>query len=148
MSKQKGSTAASERRGIEQLAHRVTRKAEPCVGIFWLVDDQLLIEMTPLRAAEPYGNCLTHPSSHIGVWQRYQQSGRVPVDMDYEEQPRGRVIYDRVAEAFTVLADQCILKRKAWIERIKKTLRLPKDLTVRTDPHYKCFRCLGRTVDR
>jgi hypothetical protein len=30
------------------------------VGIFWLVEDRLIIDASPLSAAEPYGECLTH----------------------------------------------------------------------------------------
>lgn len=151
MGKQKKFHRRKRTRTHRDVTTRIVSKqsnAEPRVGIFWLVDDQLLIHMTRLSRAERYGNCLTYPGSHIDVWRRYHHSGKIPRDIEYEELPRGRVVYETGTQQFTVLADQCILKRKAWIERIKKTLRLPKDLTVRTDPHYQCFRCLGRTVDR
>jgi hypothetical protein len=40
---------------------------EPHVGIFWLLDGTLLTDSTPLDQAEPYGDHLTHPRSHIDV---------------------------------------------------------------------------------
>jgi hypothetical protein len=43
---------------------------------------------------------------------------------------------------FTLLADRCILKRKDVIAAIKKELNLPRQTTLGTDPHYRCFTCL------
>ena len=68
---------------------------KPRVGIFWLVDGTLLTDSTPLNKAELYGDHLTHPRSHIDVWDGWQKLGKVPGDMPYEEPPRGRVVFNR-----------------------------------------------------
>jgi len=87
------------------------------VGIFWLVNGKLVIDSTPLNKAEPYGDHRDHPRSHIDVWEQFQRLGKAPRESEYEEFPRGRVIYDSASGTFTLFADRCILERK---DRIKK----------------------------
>jgi hypothetical protein len=123
-----------------------TRKSagspQPHVGIFWLVNGRLLFDSTPLSEAERYAGHLGHARSHIDVWAQFQRLGKAPRESEYEEFPRGRVMYHPAAEEFTILADQCILSRKDLIAQIKQALRLPPNTKLGTDPHYRCFTCL------
>jgi hypothetical protein len=118
------------------------RKDEPQVGIFWLVNGELLIDSTLLSEAEPYGDLLTHPRGHAAVWEQYQRNGVVLPEAEYEEAPRGRVMYSRKTRQFTLLADNCILKRKGLVAKLKKEMRLPRNTTVGRDSHYRCAKCL------
>lgn len=116
--------------------------AEPRLGIFWLVKGKLLIDTCPLSECEKYGDHLNYPGSHIRVWEHWQKADKAPVESEYEEFPRGRVTY-RAGSGFTVLADRCILRRKDLIVEIKRALQLPsRDISLGTDPHYRCSRCL------
>ncbi len=115
---------------------------EPRVGIFWLVRDKLLFDSTPLSGAELYGDHLTHPRSHIDMWAQFQRLGQAPPESEYEEFPRGRVMYHPALEESTILADQCILSRNDLVAQIKEALHLLQGTKVGTDPHYRCFRCL------
>jgi hypothetical protein len=115
---------------------------KPQVGIFWLVKGELIFDSTSLDQAEPYGEHLTHPRSHIDVWQQFQRLGKVPPESEYEEYPRGRVMHYPASGEFTVLADKCILARKDLIAEITKALHLPKKTKLGGDPHYRCFTCL------
>ena len=115
---------------------------EPRVGIFWLVKGELIFDSSPLDEAESYGEHLTHPRSHIDVWNQFQQVGKVPRESEYEEYPRGRVMHHPASVEFTILADKCIADRKELVSEIKKTLHLPKKTKLGSDPHYRCFTCL------
>jgi len=119
----------------------------PCVGIFWLLNGRLLIDKSPLNEAEPYGNHLTHPRSHIKVWEKYQRDGKVPLEMEYEQLPRGRVMFYTATKSFMILADTCILGRRNLISKILRELHLPKNTKTGTDSHYRCFTCLYGTDD-
>jgi hypothetical protein len=88
--------------------------AEARVGIFWLFNGKPIIDSTPLSKAEPYGDNLGHATGHIDHWAQLQQTGTVPIEVEYEEFPRGRVMYDPTSEEFTILVDRCILDRKDW----------------------------------
>ncbi len=120
------------------------------VGIFWLVGDRLILDTSPLSEAEPFGDCLGHKTSHIDYWMAQQLLGTVPHDIEYEEPPRGRVVFNRKTQRFALNADRCILKRKSVIDRILNAMRLPTNQTdVGTDGHfghYRCFKCLERTA--
>src|ERR1039458_9625921 len=116
--------------------------AEPRVGIFWLVDGKLVIDSIVLCEAEPYGDHLTHPRGHAEVWGQYQRTGTVPADMDHEESPRGRVMYDTKARRFRLLADRCILRDKGVVSEIISKMKLPiKNTDKETDNHYRCSAC-------
>jgi len=115
---------------------------EPRLGIFWLVNGKLLIDSRPLSECEHYGDHLNYPGSHIEVWEKWKHVGKAPAESEYEEYARGRVMYDTKTKRFTLLADRCILKRKDLIAEIKKQLSLPKQTSLGTDPHYRCFHCL------
>jgi len=114
----------------------------PRLGIFWLVRDNLLFDTTSLSEAERYGDHLTHPRSHIKVWKQLQQLGTAPRESEYEEYPRGRVMFHPSAGVYTILADRCVLDRKDLIARIKEELHLPKSTKTVPDSHYRCFECL------
>jgi hypothetical protein len=119
---------------------------ESRVGIFWLLKNgKLVFDFTPLAEAEPYGDFLTHRRGHLEQWEILQARGFVPGETEYEELPRGRVVYNRKAERFTVLADRCILARPESVKEIFATMKLPADrMDLDTDSHYRCAVCLSR----
>ena len=116
------------------------------VGIFWLLGDRLILDTSPLSEAEPYGDCLGHRTSHIDYWTAQQRFGTVSREIEYEEPPRGRVVFNKRTQRFDLYADRCILKRKAVVKRIMEAMHLPPNQTnVGTDGpfgHYKCLTCL------
>ncbi len=124
-----------------------SKPVEPRLGIFWLFKDSLLMDSLPLSACELYDNHLTYPHGHIDVWERWRQAGKAPPESEYEEYARGRVMCDIETKKFTLLADKCILKRKNLIADIKKAFCLPKQTSLGTDPHYRCFTCLHGSDD-
>jgi hypothetical protein len=134
----------SHERGQRKTSGRVP---EPHVGIFWLLNGKLLIDSVPLGEAEPYGDHLTHPRSHVDVWEQLRLGGKVPGESEYEEFPRGRVMYNTKTQRFTLLADRCILRDKDVVKKIMSELNLPNKNTDNgtdrgTDSHYRCFACL------
>lgn len=123
--------------------------AEPQVGIFWQFNRRLVIDSTPVSFAEPYGDCLTHPCGHLRFWTMLQQSGSVPSEVEYEEAPRGRVLFDKRRERYVLLADLCIRNNQRLVNRIMARLHLPpKQTDVDTDDHYRCSKCLARSQRR
>jgi len=94
---------------------------EPSVGIFWVVqtsveEARLLSAGCPLEAAEPYGDCLTFPDGHYRVWERWRNMRdhdaalqAIVRTFEYEDWPRGRIVFDRLKEQFVLYADQKLL---------------------------------------
>jgi hypothetical protein len=123
------------------------RKKQPHVGIFWLVGGKLVIDSVLLSEAEPYGDHLTHPRSHVDVWEQLRLGGKVPGESEYEELPRGRVVCNTKTQRFTILADRCILKDNGIVSKIMSEMKLPRNTETDTDSHYRCFLCLERRTE-
>lgn len=119
------------------------REETPKVGIVWVVGGRLVIEATPVNEAEEYGDFKIHPRDHCTVWGILQRAGTVPHEMEYEEPPRGRVMYNTKTRQYKLLADKCILSKKVLVTKIRSQMHLPKDTRTSTDEHYRCFHCLG-----
>jgi hypothetical protein len=112
-----------------------------------VVRGKLLIDSTSLGQAEAYGDNLTHPRGHIEVWEQFQQKGLVFPEMEYEEHPRGRVMFNTKTQRFLLLADRCILRDKSIVSKIMSELKLSKGTETGTDEHYRCPTCLRSGLD-
>ncbi len=125
---------------------------EPSVGIFWWVQDDtgngaLVTDRTPLASAEPYGDCLTHARGHYDVWERWRllsaaarvKDGlpQVIVDREYEDLPRGRVVYPQPSARFWIYADRR-LQQPLVLDQLRSAFGLLEEqCDVRSDPHYR-----------
>jgi hypothetical protein len=121
---------------------------ERSVAIFWLINDNLVFDCTPIEMAETDRRFKNHSSGHDSVWGALQQSGKAPADMEYEEATRGRVIFDGATQQFAILADRCVLRRKTVIEAVKKEMHLPKTTQAGPDSHYRCLSLSAARVKR
>jgi hypothetical protein len=121
----------------------------PSVGIFWLIETtagatQWLTAGCSLQAAEPYGDFLTFPDGHYEVWERWRRRKDLDAELrslvrtfEYEDWPRGRIVYDRSKKRFTLYADARLMKPEI-IARIGERFALPTDITnVERDFHYQ-----------
>jgi hypothetical protein len=121
----------------------------PQVGIFWCVLDpaglrHLLVEKCAVSSAEEYGDCMTFGPGHYEIWQRWQRTG-VPTRLltpvahghEYEEWPRGRVVFDRKADQYFLYCDRRI-QNAGLVPDLVSLFRLSRNrVTVRADSHYR-----------
>jgi hypothetical protein len=116
----------------------------PEVGIFWVVDGKAVILGEPLSEAESWGEFKNYSQGHDREWSRFlQRNGIVPRDSEYDDYPRGRVVYNTITGSFNLFADKCILKDKSMVQKVLAELHLPSQTTTESDPHYKCQKCGG-----
>jgi hypothetical protein len=120
------------------------QQAEPQVGIFWLIDTRIVIDVTPLSEAGKYGDFKIHDGGHVSYWTELEKRSEVPAGLEYEEHPRGRVNYNTKTQRFNLYADACILRKKNVLKKLLRLMHLPPDTHASTDPHYRCFRCLAK----
>jgi hypothetical protein len=122
------------------------------VGIFWGVPGSkqswtLLTDATPLAEAEPYGDFLTHPRGHYDVWDKWQKLNAtefakqaIPQAVayhEYEDFPRGRIVYQIKLGQFTIYADRR-LQHPGVLTEIANCFALsPGTYVVRSDAHYR-----------
>jgi hypothetical protein len=94
---------------------------------------RLLTAGCPLDQAEPYGDCLTYGPGHYETWTQWRRDGTVDPALrtiirsyDYEDWPRGRIVFDRSRNRFIIYADRKLLT-PAMIARIETQFHLPED---------------------
>jgi hypothetical protein len=123
------------------------KKSGPCnapqVGIFFFFANRLWIESTPMEMAGNYGACKVHDGNHVDYWERLISERLVPGDEEYQNIPRGRIIFDASSGRYLLLLDRCILRQKNVVAMIKRQMGLPLRKTdTDTDSHYRCCECL------
>ena len=114
----------------------------PEVGIFWVLGERILLDSTPITEAETWSDFKAHPRDHITMWGVYQRAGVVSENLEYDDVPRGRVAYNTKTSEYLFLADRCILKNKALVDKIMAKMNLPSQHTkIDSDDHYRCPKC-------
>ena len=118
----------------------------PSVGIFWRIENLLLVDRSDLSAAEPYGDSLTHAEGHYDQWERWRSQGPrrlaelgypgAIITSQYDDWPRGRVVYGRRADRFIIYADRRLHSAQT-VEVILTAFGLRgQDWQLLTDAHY------------
>ena len=134
--------AAIQKRAQARARLRVPGASE--VGIFWVIDGKAVILGEPLSEAESWGEFKNYSQGHDREWSRFlQRNGIVSRDSEYDDYPRGRVVYNTVTGSFNLFADKCILNDKSMLKQVLAELHLPSQTKTESDPHYKCKDCGG-----
>lgn len=123
------------------------RIKEPAVGLFWFVDGAIVAVGKSVRFADHYGECLTYDGGHSDHWELWRKAGsswlkrhKLPLSIlvtEYDEHPRGRVIYSSVANQFKIIAD-ARLHNGDNIKEICNHFRLSDaQFSLEHDNHYR-----------
>lgn len=110
------------------------------VGIFWAVKEEgsaavLLDHRCPVSDAEPYGDMLTCSHGHYEVWEQWRKDATNarfgPASLiasdEYEDWPRGRIVYASPDGPFVLYADTQILSRPDLLTCIHERFGLQAD---------------------
>jgi hypothetical protein len=127
------------------------------LGIFWLTPHPqsgiaVISNRTPLDQAEEYGDCLTSPVAHIDAWEATKRGKPMLAPLDaptraviaaaeYEDWPRGRIVFDRSINNFVAYADRQAMPHAALI---RACFSLPETTIFRTDLHYRTTKRLPK----
>jgi hypothetical protein len=106
------------------------------VGIFWVFHEKLLAATWALQAGEEYGDAINGLADHVNFWPQFQKQNPELKKLDYQEVPRGRVLFSKTSQKFHIFMDKVLHKPK--IKRaILKKFELPAAKTkFLTDSHY------------
>ncbi len=106
------------------------------VGIFWVFDEKLLPATWALQAGEEYGDAINGLADHVNYWPQFQKQNPELKRLDYQEVPRGRVLFSKTSQKFHIFMDKVLHEPK--IKRaILKKFDLPAAKTkFLTDLHY------------
>ncbi|TIP23203.1 MAG: hypothetical protein E5X67_34395 [Mesorhizobium sp.] len=121
------------------------------VGFFWIVPDRLgqdaiFGDCIELATAEVYGEALTHPGGHYDFWNDMKARGPAwlrarnlsggLLATEYEDWPRGRLVFYAAQNGFTLYSDRRILTplRLALVRSMFQVSEHRVDL--KSDSHY------------
>jgi hypothetical protein len=118
----------------------------PKVGIFFVVESQLVIDAVPVDQGEPYGETIEH-GSHDAFW-----DSMVPwtalehrfKTRAYDASPRGRVVYLTREQRFVLYADACLTRDT--LQGLATHFGLTAPVVAR-DEHYQCAACNPSLLD-
>lgn len=110
------------------------------LGVFWVHRDQILSSDLPLGNGVDDGLFVNHPASHLDRWPVVQACwNRVfpeLLSLEYEEVPRGRVLYDRKRNRFICYLDRSVDKHELR-HRLVAMFELAHEAVVfQHDVHY------------
>ena len=125
-----------EQNGVKTAMHTHPRPETGMVGLFWVVEEAgspaVIALAVPWAQAEVYGDMLTIDAGHLEYWTQLAKRGAsalraaglptAPVWSEYDEWPRGRVLYDREARQFVIRADRR-LHRPAFLSLLGGLIR-------------------------
>jgi hypothetical protein len=105
------------------------------------------VDRSTLDEAEPYGDCITHSAGHYERWEEWQKLGAARLvamgypeiidSTEYENWPRGRIVYEVSAQRFVVYADRRLWKPHI-IDALKQAFGLIEvKVLVKSDTHYR-----------
>lgn len=116
------------------------------VGIFFVVNGDLVFDGVPLEQGELYGETVGF-SGHYDYWQALipqNSTEQLFKSHAYDYYPRGRVVYFKKSRNFRLYADRCM--KKANIEKVAATFQSSAYRLAR-DEHYQCAGCNSEYVD-
>lgn len=110
------------------------------IGIFWIYKDQVVGKARALAEGEEnVPGLIDSPDSHVVLWEQtlgFHKRFPELLDIDYQQVPRGRVLFDRKLGKAVVYMDKVlhIAKHKAALSQF---FQLDAATTIyRTDDHY------------
>jgi hypothetical protein len=119
----------------------------PEIGIFWNVAGTLVTDRSTLAQAESYGDCLTHSAGHYERWEEWRALGisglrrlgfpAIIATSEYDEWPRGRIVYEQPMKQFVLYADRR-LQSPATIQALMQIFHLTgQQVLLNADAHYR-----------
>lgn len=129
------------------------------VGPYWFVRDcsrnvALKAHRCAFANAEQYGDFLTCPHGHCEIWEGGRTGGPgdriadVLSQSEYEEWPRGRVVFHSVRGQFIVYGDAQIFAHELQ-DRVLEHFGIPAEGAVfMRDDHYRSTRSLHPADER
>jgi len=106
------------------------------VGIFWVFRGKLYAAAVPVKEGVQSVDAINGQADHVSYWPQLQRLRPELRGLEYEQVPRGRVLFLKATGKFCVYMDN-VLHKPRIKQVLLKEFCLPKDQTkFLDDPHY------------
>jgi len=111
------------------------------VGVFWIFENQIFFETQKLKGIKPINGFKDSDLSHYQVWDKVKNQNSKFYLYEYEDIPRGRVVYDILNNQFIVYCNENILKEEESKKLILENFGLiDENYIFKEDEHYKIIK--------
>jgi hypothetical protein len=119
----------------QAIAEWVKTAAEPQVGIFWIIENDVVEFSEPVSNISPVQQFKDSPYDHMQTWQYIQKAFPEFKYKEYTQVPRGRVVM--TGDNFVIRLPPDMTGNQKIISQVMKVFSLPRDrTTVEADEHY------------
>jgi hypothetical protein len=112
------------------------KKPSGRVGVFWIYQGTILAASFPLKDGEEYGDAINGGVDHVDFWPKLQAQHPELRGLEYEEVPRGRVVFMKQAKKYHVYRDKTLSGPVSKRAVIQEFALAGAKVLFRTDPHY------------
>ncbi|MEA2029599.1 MAG: hypothetical protein U9N49_11575 [Campylobacterota bacterium] len=108
------------------------------LGIFWLYQNQIYCKLIAMESIEPINGFIDSDFAHYQVWDEMVGQHKDFYLYEYEDIPRGRVVYDIDNAQYIVYANQDIIDSKKANGLIMDAFDIKtKKVIFKYDEHYR-----------
>jgi hypothetical protein len=107
------------------------------IGVFWIYQNKIYFKTQNLQDIKPINGFIDSDLSHYKVWDEIKYKNKDFYIYEYEEVPRGRVVYDIDNQNFIVYCNKDILLNWQNKKQILEAFKIKdKKCDFKEDEHY------------
>ena len=108
------------------------------IGIFWIYKSKIYAKTISKSQIKPINAFIDSDFAHYKEWDKISLQNRELYLYEYEDIPRGRVVYDIEKNQYIIYCNEMLLKDKISKNLILKEFKLTKkNFIFKEDEHYK-----------
>jgi len=113
------------------------------IGIFWVIDGKKVDGYRePLECGEDYGDTIQPTFDHFSYWEKLILRYPKLKILEYDDIPRGRVVYNKKEKRFLILSSKEVLEDRNLIKAICQFFEITEIPKLVWDEHYEINRSL------
>jgi len=110
------------------------------IGIFWIFENKIFSETQKINDIKTINGFKDSDLSHYQVWNKIRNQHPKFYLYEYEDIPRGRVVYNVSKNKFVIYCNENILQDEILKRLILEKFQLLNEKSVfQEDEHYKIF---------
>ena len=111
------------------------------IGVFWVIDGKKIDGCRePLEKGESYGDTIQPTFDHFNYWEKLIARYPKLRPFEYDDIPRGRVVYNKKEKRFLILSSKEVLENRNLIKAIFQFFEIPGAPKLVWDEHYEINR--------
>lgn len=109
-----------------------------CIGVFWIYKSQIYAKSIQIDKVKPIRGFIDSDFAHYQEWSEISIQNKDFYLYEYEDIPRGRVVYDIEENQFIIYCNEIILKKEISKRLILEKFQILNENSIfKEDEHYR-----------